>query len=188
MAITLRAQIKIAGGVIAAPTSCETEKVSKLKEYARKNSLRLQGYDYSRAGVYFLTICTKDSEMFLGKVVSGKMILNDYGKIVECELLKTAEILKVEIPKYVIMPNHVHLIAFVSTHTSISTSSLLRSKQVIPQVVQGFKAAVTRRIGFSLWQRSYFDNIINNEEEYKKIDKYIENNPVTWEKDRFYCI
>jgi len=58
---------------------------------------------------------------------------------------------------------------------------------MIPKIIQGYKAAVTRKLGFSLWQRSYFDNIVKSDDELQNIQRYIQNNPVTWEQDRFFC-
>ena len=76
-----------------------------------RKSIRLKGYDYSKSGLYFITICTYEGLNFLGKIEKGKMILNKYGKIAEEEILKTAEIRKnIEIDGYCIMPNHIHMI------------------------------------------------------------------------------
>ena len=76
-----------------------------------RKSIRLKGYDYSQSGLYFITICTYEGLNFLGKIENGEMILNEYGKIAEEEILKTAEIRKnIEIDGYCIMPNHIHMI------------------------------------------------------------------------------
>jgi len=55
-------------------------------------------------------------------------------------------------------------------------------------MVQGLKGAVTRQIGFSLWQRSYHDHIIRNKEDYQRIWQYIDENPLKWTEDRYYKI
>ena len=76
-----------------------------------RKSIRLKGHDYSKSGLYFITICTYEGLNFLGKIEKGKMIFNEYGKIAEEEILKTAEIRKnIEIDGYCIMPNHIHMI------------------------------------------------------------------------------
>jgi putative transposase len=89
-------------------------KIDEKKKFKNKyaiKSARLEGYDYSQNGLYFVTICTKDREHFFGEVVDGKMVLNDVGKIIEDELLKTPIIRSnVILDTQVIMPNHLHVI------------------------------------------------------------------------------
>lgn len=80
-----------------------------------RRSIRLMQYDYSSAGAYFVTICTKDRQPLFGEIIEGEMILNDMGKIVEEEVNKTETIrAQITIDKYVIMPNHVHIIVVIS--------------------------------------------------------------------------
>ena len=90
----------------------------KFKNKYTIKSTRLEGYDYSQDGMYFVTICTKDREEFFGKIEDGEMVLSKIGKI--------AEKFWKEIPKhfpfvildeFVIMPNHVHLIIEIINHT-----------------------------------------------------------------------
>jgi len=57
-----------------------------------RRSIRLKNYDYSQAGAYFITICTQNREHLFGEISNGKMLLNEYGKIVENEWLKTPEL------------------------------------------------------------------------------------------------
>lgn len=75
----------------------------------QRKSIRLKEYDYSFPGWYYLTICTYNRTNLFGKVINGKMMLNDSGKIVEEEWLKTKQIrTNVNLDNYVIMPNHFH--------------------------------------------------------------------------------
>jgi hypothetical protein len=53
-------------------------------------------------------------------------------------------------------------------------------------MVQGFKGAVTRKIGYSIWQRSFHERIIRNEAEYQRIWQYVDNNPARWAEDEYY--
>jgi len=79
-----------------------------------RKSIRLKGYDYSKNGAYFITICIYNSECLLGKVVDGEMILSEYGEIVRNEWLKREEIRKnVQLDNYVVMPNHFHSIIVI---------------------------------------------------------------------------
>ncbi|MCI0699389.1 hypothetical protein L0337_46225 [candidate division KSB1 bacterium] len=84
-------------------------------EIHHRRSIRLKGYDYSQAGAYFITICTHERECIFGEIRDGKMHLNEIGKIVEAEWLKTAEIRdNVELDAFVVMPNHVHGIIIIT--------------------------------------------------------------------------
>jgi REP element-mobilizing transposase RayT len=79
-----------------------------------RHSIRLQGYDYSSEGVYFLTICTYQHQQLFGKIEYGIMYLNQYGQIVRDEWEKSAIIrVEIELGEYVIMPNHMHAIVFI---------------------------------------------------------------------------
>jgi len=167
-----------------------------MNEHTRRNSLRLQGYDYLQPGLYFITICTHKGEMMFGEISDGRVVLTEYGKAAETQLLKSAGIWNVVLDAYVIMPNHLHFIARLEQHPVGAAcvgaacqppAATDRSKQIIPAMLCRYKGSVTKDIGFSLWQRSYYDNIIHNKEEYEAVKHYIQNNPATWEKDRFYC-
>jgi putative transposase len=85
-------------------------KINKTKMHDRKTT-RLKGYDYSQAGLYFITICTKDKKCFFGKIIDKTMILNDVGNIAYNYLMEIPKHFPgVKIDAYIIMPNHVHLI------------------------------------------------------------------------------
>ena len=76
-----------------------------------RRSIRLKGYDYSQAGLYFITVCVQDKMCVFGNVVDGKMMLNDAGQIAHNEWLKTAELRKnVQLHNFIVMPNHFHTI------------------------------------------------------------------------------
>ena len=76
-----------------------------------RRSIRLCGYDYSREGLYFITICCQDRICRFGNVVNGEMILNEFGRTAYNEWLKTSVIRNnVELHEFVIMPNHFHAI------------------------------------------------------------------------------
>ncbi|MBW2091174.1 MAG: transposase, partial [Deltaproteobacteria bacterium] len=79
-----------------------------------RRSIRLEGYDYSRPGAYYVTIVTRNRECLFGEVVDGKMVLNDAGEIVRDEWMKTAEIRpEIHLDEFIVMPNHVHGIIFI---------------------------------------------------------------------------
>ena len=91
----------------------EMSLIVKTSKHHRK-SIRLKGYDYSQAGAYFVTICTGDQGCALGEIINGEMHLNDIGKIIKSEWMKTGKIRKnVILDSFVIMPNHLHGIVII---------------------------------------------------------------------------
>ena len=155
---------------------------------------RLQNYDYSRNGLYFITICTKDripylSEIYdVGNAALGlpNIRLTDIGKIVNNNILKINEIYKyVSVEKYVIMPDHIHMILFVSDY-DVENGGRPRAAsptKSVNLIINGLKTISTKQIGFSVWQRSFHDHIIRNEKEFLEICDYIDNNPINWVND-----
>lgn len=74
-----------------------------------RRSIRLKGYDYSQAGLYFITICCQDRICRFGDIVNGEMVLNEWGQIAFDEWMKTIEIRSnVALGECIIMPNHIH--------------------------------------------------------------------------------
>jgi len=194
-----------------------------------RRSIRLKGYDYSQAGIYFVTICVKRrGEKFFaitfGEIVDGEMDLNDAGKIVEkCWLEIVQHYPNTILHEYVVMPNHVHgIIELIhnendtqppvvgaknfspnetpnetsfSPHDNDTQTSVMGAKDFSPlrgtsrtigAIVRGFKIGVTKQLGYSVWQRNYWEHIIRNEQSYQRIANYIINNPKNWENDKFY--
>ena len=86
----------------------------------------------------------------------------------------------ITVDKYVIMPNHIHIILFVN-----NSGSAMRSP-TISTVINQTKGAITKQIGYSVWQRSCHDHVIRNENEYKKICQYIEDNPAQRKEDEYF--
>ncbi|MCL2682711.1 MAG: hypothetical protein FWE63_04395 [Bacteroidales bacterium] len=169
-----------------------------------RRSIRLKGYDYSQAGLYFVTICVRDREHLFGEIINGEMVLNEYGKIVNAEwqYLKT-KYPHIELHGYVIMPNHFHGIIQIS-ETSVgagfarpickhlSQFPLGRADPAptatIGNIIGYFKYQTTKKINLSIkiWQRNYYEHIIRNNRSYKYIANYIINNPINWENDNFF--
>ncbi len=147
----------------------------------KRKQNRLKEYDYGQAGKYFVTICTKNKAKILCDVVGGDahiapyVVLTQYGKTVEKYLRSEPRI-----EKYVIMPNHIHLIVHLDGTMWAS------SPTTVSNIVRSFKVLVTKEVGTSLFQRSYHDHIIRDERDYREIWDYIEDNPRKWAEDRYY--
>jgi REP element-mobilizing transposase RayT len=181
------------------------------KQNGRKN-MRLLGYDYSRAGLYFLTPVIQNRAHLFGYIENGEMILNDAGRMVETEWLKIPErFSNVVLYEYVVMPNHFHCIIEIvepvgatvgvdptmETHigrpqghapTSKTVGNIIGAFQSIATVeyIRGVKQYGWQRFDRKLWQRNFYDHIIRNEMSYLTISEYIINNPAKWNDDKFY--
>jgi putative transposase len=132
----------------------------------RKNSLRLEGFDYSTEGAYFVTIATKDGKRYF---IQGKL-----KEIVEKQIKALENRFDLKVDAFVAMPDHVHLIISFYEGNRISLS----------RVVQAFKSLVVKdarenlRINDKIWQRGFYDHIIRNEEDYLEKMQYVINNPL----------
>jgi REP element-mobilizing transposase RayT len=81
------------------------------KNKYRIPSARYKGYDYRSDGFYFVTICTKNRELFFGDIKNEKIFLSEIGKIAKKYLLEIPKHFPfAKIDYYSIMPNHIHLI------------------------------------------------------------------------------
>ena len=177
-------------------------KDSNMKELPNRKPNRLRGHDYSQSGLYFITVCTKNREELFGFIKDNQMVLNEYGNIVNQEI-EIIPVIRNEcvVHEFVVMPNHIHLVVEIKITetqrddchrplrkpTETQRDDCHRPLQrAIANMVQGLKGAITRRIGFSPWQRNYHDHIIRNDKDYIRIAEYIINNPARWRDDRFY--
>ena len=155
----------------------------------KRKPTRLREYDYSTPGAYFITICVKDRKQLLSKIIVGddahivpkNQILN-YGLICDKYINNiNTKYENVTVDKYVIMPNHIHLIIFL--HGTMKASSPTKN---IETIIRSFKTMVTKQIGHSILQRSFHDHIIRDKYDYEKIWEYIDTNPLKWQSDCFY--
>ena len=176
-----------------------------MTEHRQRKKIRLRHFDYSQNGSYFVTICTQERAMLFGNVTNGTMTYNDYGQIAVEEIHNTNKLRKnagISISKYIVMPNHVHFILeIVGARRVVPIAPQYENfskptEQSVPTIVRAYKAAVTKRIRrldghdtscpYDIWQRSFYEHIIRNEQDYITIAEYINNNPLKWEEDRFY--
>lgn len=170
-----------------------------MKELVKRKQLRIKNYDYSQIGAYFVTICTKEKKKLFWNTPYKRQnnnnflfdddiySLSEYGKIVDETITNVSCVYKntVIVDKYVIMPNHAHLILFLS-NGEIGNDGRPMVAPTISRIMQQLKGIVTKQIGFSIWQKGFFEHIIRSEMSYWAIWKYIDDNPIKWETDEYF--
>ena len=174
---------------------------NKEKDPKRKYP-RIKNYDYSNVGAYFITVCTSQRRNYFWKSVVGASIarpqhpmknfsivgactarpqnpfdikLSEYGKIADNAINNIEKIYpNVTVDNYVIMPDHIHLILIIHADEYGRAMHAPTAMRVIQQM----KGYITKQIGLPIWQKSFFDHIIRNREDYEKHVKYIYENPL----------
>ena len=152
-----------------------------------------------------MTICTQDRICLFGDVVDDNMRLSDAGQIVRAVWEQMPErYCGVDLDAFVIMPNHIHGIVVLNVGAGPRACPDCGQPQGVapttpmslPQVVHRFKSLITARYRRAVvergwpafrgrvWQRNYYEHIIRNEEELRKLRKYISDNPLAWAVDR----
>ena len=156
-------------------------------ELPKRKPTRLNDYDYSSCGAYFITICTHKKQNILSKIVGEGLCalptikLTPIGEAVNESIKYIADNYdNISVDKFVIMPNHIHLII------TNQTGGLGDPPLQIYDIIGNFKSFTTHKYGKILWQRSFHDHIIRGENDYLKIWNYIDTNPQKWQEDCFY--
>ena len=167
----------------------------------KRKAHRLKEFDYGN-GYFFVTICTNNKEKLLGDIVGTDALVvpTDLGKrIIECweNIEKLND--NVEIVKYTIMPNHIHGIIAIKNDDEIHTDKKYgfeiaerRGRRSLQGLMKDFKSVTTRiyKKEFngtkSLWQKSFYDEVIKNDEHFKFAWQYIDENPRIWNEDKYF--
>jgi putative transposase len=179
--------------------------------WPNRKVVRLEHYDYSKPGYYFVTICVQKHHIEFGQIVDDCMQLNETGRIIQFlwERLPS-RFSTVQLDAFVIMPNHLHgiieltdpplvEIPVVNPRVPARFQAGVQQKQVarknfrptLGKVVRDFKAAASYEIhragnvGFS-WLRNYYESVVRDEQALEEIRNYIINNPATWAKDKLH--
>ena len=180
--------------------------MSKFNDKYRIETTRIKEYDYSNIGKYFVTICTHNRYQYFGKITNSEMKLNDCGIIAEKCLTQIPEHFpKTVIESYVIMPNHLHFIIFITETdnenlsqiedktlraTSLQKSNISPKQGTLSTIIRSYKSAVTNlcnknNIEFK-WQARFYEHVIRNEKSLFEISSYIQNNVINWELDELF--
>ena len=177
-----------------------------------RRSIRMEGYDYTLPGAYFVTIISFCRDCHFGEIKDGFIQHSEIGKIVNnCWMRIPRYFNNTTLDECTLMPNHLHGIIFIkespckgnafdnvdSSQSESILSNALPLRQVgsqsgsLSSIIQNFKSVSTRIVnkqffkpGNKIWQRNYFERIIRNERELKAIRQYIRDNPLNWETDK----
>ena len=194
--------------------------MDKEKDLPKRKDLRLKRYDYSSTGAYFVTICTKDRKRILSDITKPsvgvgahddpskrqqnavgvgahddplmpQIQLTEIGKITEKYLLSSENISGVKIDRYVIMPDHIHVMIFLysdeyATRKDGSSRAPTPTNEMLPHIVSTFKRFCNKELGNNIFQRGYIDHIIRNRKDYEEHVRYIHENPMRWYYDELY--
>jgi len=121
--------------------------------------------------------------------------LSEYGKnVVDTINFLNSKNDKIIIIKYVVMPNHVHFVVVINDpsdgalgHEEDGASGKPRpTNALIPKLISSIKRFTNKQAGFTIWQDSYYDHIIRDEKDYRRIWQYIDENPARWTEDDYY--
>jgi len=181
-----------------------TQKTNYNPEMHHRKSIRLNEYDYSQPGMYYLTICTHNRQFFFGDITGEEMRLHDAGiAAVNCWDEIPKHFPNVLLDQCIVMPNHVHGIIVITEaagangdvgandYSPLRTVQPPRKKgtsKKIGSIVRGFKIGVTKwfqenHSPQTVWQRNYYEHIIRDDDDLNRIREYIINNPMNWDID-----
>ncbi len=166
------------------------------KNLPKRKHPRLDNYDYSSNGAYFVTICTQNRQCMLSRIVgrglapaeTKEIEYTSFGEIAEKQLFLLGDRYShLSIDQYVIMPNHIHVIMILNGEAAGASP-----RPTITDIVCSYKSLTTRECkknGFEgkLFQTSFYEHIIRGREDYEEIVKYIYKNPIRWYYDELYA-
>lgn len=170
------------------------------EDLPRRKKIRLEGYDYSKNGLCFVTICVTEKYQVLWENVGANSVrpltakellrpkLSDIGKVVKKKLAEIGEHYSdVFVEMSCIMPDHVHIIINIEKQPKKGRTLFAPTSETptLSRVIKHFKEAVTKELGYSIWQKSFYDTIIKNRKQHAEIRHYIANNPAKYVKMAF---
>jgi putative transposase len=160
-----------------------------------RRTIRLQGFDYSQPGSYFVTLCAFCKHCIFGRVENGSVRLSSIGEILRaCWVEIPIHFLNIRLNAFIVMPNHMHGILIIEERARHAVP--LRGglpfeafrKPVpasVPTIVRSYKSAVSKRVrdscgsrAIQVWQSNYFERVLRNGEEFSNASRYILENPM----------
>ena len=146
----------------------------------QRKSIRLTSYDYSQAGVYFVTLCCYQRKHLFGYInQDGWHAAPLAFRVEQCWSHLPNRFLRLCLHSSIIMPNHFHALVELQSVPDNHAVSL-------SQIVGCFKSITARLIlPQRLWQRGYYEHVVRSEDDYQRIAEYIQNNRLNWQNDYF---
>ena len=178
-----------------------------MDEKKNRKSPRLQGYDYSRNGAYFITVCTKNRQCVLSRIGGTGVLDCPQIELTEKRRIADAYIRQLDsfyahlsVKSYVIMPNHIHMLLLVGKQGQSGTpvpteyeetvnsnnTNMEKANSVVSQFISTFKRFCNKDFKENIWQGRYFDHIIRNRVDYEAHLRYIAENPLHWLYDELF--
>lgn len=176
--------------------------------YPIRRPNRLKNYDYSQPGYYFITICTFDRKPVLAKFVGNDALVVPSAigvKVAECwrNIEKLNASFKLDV--FCLMPNHLHGILIIEEEDAFggtagaqcptvqTRGNTDKRNRTISDVIRDFKSVTTRHYNKmlpeqknTLWQKSFYEHVIRNEQSLFEVREYIQENPFKWQLDQYY--
>ena len=150
---------------------------------------RMRGFDYSKEGVYFVTICSHEKRHLFGDIsrIDDNIVFSPsrIGELIEEVYFRLPD----RFPEFTLihfslLPNHLHFLTMKKYSDYVKSRSL-------SELVGAFKSLSDRLVrnemsGIRVWQKSFYDHIIRNEKDFQTHWQYIEENVNRWNEDEFY--
>ncbi len=163
------------------------------KNKYRTKSVRLQNWDYSSSGAYFVTICTQNRIHYFGEIIGNKMNYTELGFIAKASWIAMERVFPVIMTNAcVIMPNHCHFLFSINNEKNDYTVNEYQKmiKNSVSLIINHFKGRVTKyskkeNIDFK-WQPKFYEHVVRDEYDFNRIKNYINLNIENWSDDRFY--
>ena len=169
----------------------------------QRRTVRLKAYDYSAQGVYFVTVCVKDRQKILSRIVGTGVpdgpqgeeicgvVLLKRGEIAERVLRQMSDFYEhLSVDAYVIMPDHIHFLLQIKEGRKApcgpSGTPVPTQNSTLSRFVSTFKRFCNKEYGENIWQRRSYDHVIRGQEDYEEHIKYIYENPMRWHFDELY--
>ena len=158
-----------------------------------RQSIRLENYDYSAKGWYYVTLCeyNRDRHRF-GNITNNKMTLSLWGEIVEEAWLMLPERFnQIILDEFVVMPNHFHgILAITERRKDVCLGDIVGALKSVSAnyMLECFKETHPPDVIFGkVWQRNFHDEIIRDDRHLDFVRQYIINNPRNWGNDEHNC-
>jgi putative transposase len=148
--------------------------------------MRLQNYDYSRSGAYYVTVCTHNRVNLFGQVMEGTMRLNSAGEMLWAIWNCLEERFPgIDLDVFIVMPNHVHGVIVLDGSSATTVGSMVGAYKslAVQEYAAGVRDAGWPRYNKQLWQRNYYEHVIRDERELASVREYIVYNAAKWDTD-----